>query len=49
LIAGKKDEATTRLKQIVQKHRKEDWMDAAYIAAEADYARVYKPPRKHKK
>jgi len=49
LIAGKKDEATSRLKDIVQKHRRGEWMDPAYIAAEADYARVYKPPRKKKK
>jgi tetratricopeptide (TPR) repeat protein len=48
LIAGNKDEATSRLENIVRKHRNE-WMDAAYIAAEADYARVYKPPRKKKK
>ena len=49
LIAGNKDEATARLKTIVQKHRKTEWMDPVYIAAEADYARVYKPPRKRKK
>jgi tetratricopeptide (TPR) repeat protein len=49
LIAGKKDEATSRLKDIVQKHRKGEWMDPAYIAAEADYARLYKPPHKKKK
>jgi len=49
LIAGNKDEATSRLKDIVRKYRKDEWMDPAYIAAEADYARLYKPPRKKKK
>jgi tetratricopeptide (TPR) repeat protein len=49
LIEGKKDEATARVKDIVRKHRRNEWMEPAYIAAEADYARLYKPPRKKKK
>lgn len=47
IIDGKKDEATARLKTIVEKNRNA-WMDPIYIAAEADYARLYKPPRKRK-
>jgi len=49
LIDGQLDAARDRLKEIVQKYRKDRWMEPAYIAAEADYARLYKPPRKHKK
>jgi outer membrane protein assembly factor BamD (BamD/ComL family) len=46
LLEGDVDTAREQLKTIVQKHRKSDWMEAAYIAAEADYAKLYKPPRK---
>ena len=49
LVAGDQQKATERLKQIVEKNRKNDWMEPAYIAAEADYARLYKPERKKKK
>jgi tetratricopeptide (TPR) repeat protein len=49
LAAGDQQKATERLKQIVEKNRKNDWMEPAYIAAEADYARLYKPERKKKK
>lgn len=49
LLAGDQQKATERLKQIVEKNRKNDWMEPAYIAAEADYARLYKPERKKKK
>lgn len=48
LLEGNKDEATKRLKDIVTKHRHE-WMEPAYIAAEVDYAKLYKPPHKKKK
>jgi tetratricopeptide (TPR) repeat protein len=48
LLEGNADEATKRLKEIVGKHRS-DWMEPAYIAAEADYAKLYKPPRRKKK
>lgn len=47
LIEGNKEEATGRLKTIVEKNRNA-WMDPIYIAAEADYARLYKPPRKRR-
>jgi len=46
LLAGDVDTAREQLKTIVEKHRKNDWMEAGYIAAEADYAKLYKPPRK---
>jgi tetratricopeptide (TPR) repeat protein len=48
LLEGRKDDATKRLKEIVTKHRNE-WMEPVYIAAEADYAKLYKPPHKKKK
>jgi tetratricopeptide (TPR) repeat protein len=48
LLEGKKDEATKHLKEIVTKRRNE-WMEPAYIAAEADYFKLYKPPKKKKK
>ena len=48
LIEGKTEDATRRLKEIVERNRNE-WMDPSYIAAEADYARLYKPPRKKAK
>jgi tetratricopeptide (TPR) repeat protein len=46
LLEGDLDTAREQLKTIVEKHRKNDWMEAGYIAAEADYAKLYKPPRK---
>jgi tetratricopeptide (TPR) repeat protein len=49
LISGDQPKAVERLKQIVEKNRRNDWMEPAYIAAEADYARLYKPTRKKKK
>jgi len=50
LISGDQPKAVDRLKQIVERNRRNDWMEPAYIAAEADYARLYKPTRKkHKK
>jgi tetratricopeptide (TPR) repeat protein len=39
LLDGDADDARDRLKKIVEKNRGA-WMDAAYIAAEADYARL---------
>jgi tetratricopeptide (TPR) repeat protein len=45
LIEGKNEEATDRLKAIVEKNRNE-WMDPSYIAAEADYARLNRPARR---
>ena len=39
LLDGHPDDARDRLKRIVEKNRSE-WMEAAYIAAEADYARL---------
>jgi len=48
LIAGDKKGARDLLKPIVEK-QKDRWMEPIYIAAEADYARVYKPERKRKK
>ena len=45
LLAADEAGARDRLKQIVEKNRR-DWMDPAYIAAEADYARLAKPSRK---
>ena len=41
IIEGKTDAARDRLKDIVRKHRKNEWMEPAYVAAEADYARLY--------
>jgi tetratricopeptide (TPR) repeat protein len=41
LMAGKTDAAKDRLKQIVERHRN-DWMNPVYIAAEADYAKIFK-------
>ena len=49
LLAGDQEKATEQLKRLVDKNRKNDWMEPAYIAAEADYARLYKPTRKKKK
>jgi tetratricopeptide (TPR) repeat protein len=53
LASRKTDAAKELLKKIVEKHRN-DWMDPAYIAAEADYARILKaegkkPNRRKKK
>ena len=48
LIDGKKEAGKDQLKQIVEKNRNE-WMDPAYIAAEADYARLLKAEPKKKK
>lgn len=48
LVNGDEQKAVERLKQIVEKNRRNDWMEPAYIAAEADYARLYKPLRKKK-
>jgi tetratricopeptide (TPR) repeat protein len=45
LVEGRKEDATRRLEEMVEKKRRE-WMDPGYIAAEADYARLYKPPRR---
>ena len=42
------DDAQDRLKQIVEKNRR-DWMEPAYIAAEADYARLKKPEREERR
>ena len=39
LLDGKTDAARERLKQIVERNRS-SWMEPAYIAAEADYARL---------
>lgn len=39
LLDGKKEEATERLKKIVERNRTA-WMEPAYIAAESDYARL---------
>jgi len=39
LLEGKKEEAAERLKKIVERNRRA-WMEPAYIAAEADYARL---------
>jgi tetratricopeptide (TPR) repeat protein len=49
LLAGEVDTAREQLKKIVEKDRKHGWMDEIYIAAEADYARLYKPERRKKK
>jgi tetratricopeptide (TPR) repeat protein len=48
LVAGEQDAARTDLKKIVEKHRR-DWMEPAYIAAEADYARLKKTEKRKKK
>jgi len=39
LLDGKKDDASERLKTILERNRN-DWMQPAYIAAEADYAKL---------
>lgn len=44
LLDGRTDQARERLKKIVEKNRGE-WMQPAYIAAEADYSRLEKPKR----
>ncbi len=49
LLTGDADAAREQLKKIVEKHRRNDWMDPAYIAAEAEYARLKKPQRAKKK
>ena len=49
LLAGDADTAREQLKRIVEKHRRNDWMDPAYIAAEADYVKLKKPERAKKK
>ena len=49
LVSGDQQKAVERLKRIVEKNRRNDWMEPSYIAAEADYARLYKPTRKKKK
>ena len=48
LIAGDKQGAVGLLKPVIEKQQ-DRWMEPIYIAAEADYARIYKPPRKKKK
>lgn len=48
LLAGDTDTARERLKKIVEKNRN-DWMEPAYIAAEADYQRLKKPDRRKRK
>ncbi len=48
LLAGDTDQARERLKKIVEKNRRNDWMEPAYIAAEADYARLKKPGKRKK-
>jgi tetratricopeptide (TPR) repeat protein len=48
LLSGDAQGATDELKAIVEKNGK-DWMQPAYIAAEADYARLYTPARPKKK
>jgi tetratricopeptide (TPR) repeat protein len=49
LLAGDADAAREQLEKIVEKDRKKGWMEEIYIAAEADYARLYKPERRKKK
>jgi tetratricopeptide (TPR) repeat protein len=41
LLDGRNDRARDALKKIVEKDRR-DWMEPAYIAAEADYAKIVK-------
>lgn len=48
LIADDKTGARELLKPLIEK-KKDEWMDPIYIAAEADYARVFKPEKKKKK
>jgi tetratricopeptide (TPR) repeat protein len=48
LLAGEEDDALERLKKIVERNRN-DWMDPAYVAAEADYARLKKPAKNKKR
>jgi tetratricopeptide (TPR) repeat protein len=45
LLDGRSDDARARLQKIVERNRGE-WMQPAYIAAEADYARLHKPKKK---
>jgi tetratricopeptide (TPR) repeat protein len=45
LLAGDEDEARKRVQKIVDKHRR-DWMEPAYIAAEAEYARLKKTEKR---
>jgi tetratricopeptide (TPR) repeat protein len=48
LLDGKSEAAHKALKKIVEKNR-DDWMEPAYIAAEADYAKILKAEgKKHK-
>jgi tetratricopeptide (TPR) repeat protein len=49
LLAGDADAAREQFQKIVEKDRKKGWMEEIYIAAEADYARLYKPERRKKK
>ncbi len=48
LIAGDKPGARDLLKPIVEKRKEDAWMEAVYVAAEADYVKVALPV-KHKK
>lgn len=48
LLAGDTNGARELLKPLIEKN-KDAWMEPVYIAAEADYARVFKPERKKKK
>jgi tetratricopeptide (TPR) repeat protein len=48
LLAGDQQAARVALKKIVDENRS-DWMEPAYIAAEADYARLKLPEKKKKK
>lgn len=49
LLTGDTDGATEQLKKIVEKNRRNDWMEPAYIAAEVDYARVAKAKKPRRK
>ena len=42
LLAGDEDDARGAAEEIVERNR-QDWIEPAYIAAEADYARLKKP------
>ena len=48
LLAGDESGARERMKKIVEKNRR-DWMEPAYIAAEADYARLKKTEKRRRK
>lgn len=48
LAAGKRKDAAALLKPIIEKHM-DEWMTPAYIAAEADYSRVGRTPKRRKK